>query len=361
MLSPPVPIVSSPPGLSFWHYSVTFLISLIVVLISTPIVRSIALKYGYVDIPSARKVHQRPIARLGGISICIGTLAALLVLWLVKLLNGLPPEALTGVLTIILGGLGFFLIGVADDLLGLSPIARLCLQSSIAGLTWAAGVRIEFTALPGLGLVQLDWLSLPLTILWFVGVVNAVNWIDGLDGLASGVSGIAAAISFVICLYTGQPAAAMVTVALLGSLLGFLVYNFNPAQIFMGDGGSYFIGFVLAGVGVIGLVKSATATAILLPLLVLAVPLLDMSVVIFSRLYKGASPFVADKQHLHHRLLRTGLSHRCTVLVIYALALWGGSLAILCVGIPSSPVVLSSATGLLGCMTWRALQSLRQS
>jgi UDP-N-acetylmuramyl pentapeptide phosphotransferase/UDP-N-acetylglucosamine-1-phosphate transferase len=345
----------------FWYYSVTFLIALAVVLLSTPGVRAVALKYGYVDLPSARKVHQQPIARLGGISICIGTLAALIILWLLVWFDWFPANTLTDILAVVLGSIGFFLIGLVDDLYGLSPIIRLFLQSAIAGLTWIAGVQIEFTALPGLGLVQLNWLSLPLTILWLVGVVNAINWIDGLDGLASGVAGIAAAVSFVICLYTGQFAAAMVMVALLGSLLGFLVYNFNPAQIFMGDGGSYFIGFLLAGMGVVGLVKSATATAILLPLLVLAVPLLDMSVVILSRLCKGNSPFIADKRHLHHRLLRTGLSHRHTVLMIYTLSLWGGSLAILFVGIPSSPVILSSATGLLGCMTWRALRSLRQN
>lgn len=348
-------------GLLLGYYLVAFLLALVVVLISTPVVRALALKQGYIDAPSARKVHQKPIARLGGVAICTGTLVALLGAWLAGVLNWLPPQTISGLISVVLGSFAFFLIGLADDLLSLPAITRLVLQSAVASAVWYAGVQIEFLTIPGFGLVHLGWLSLPITIIWLTGVVNAINWIDGLDGLASGVAGIAAATSFLICLHTGQPTSALLVVALLGSLLGFLFYNFNPAQIFMGDGGSYFIGFLLAGVGIIGLVKGATATAIFLPFLVLAVPLLDMSVVIFSRLSRGNSPFIADKRHLHHRLLQAGLSHRLAVLVIYALAFWVGSLAIWFVGIPTSPMIFGSATGLLGCVTWRAWLFARQS
>ena len=343
------------------YYLLAFFVALAVVLVSTPIVRAFALNYGYLDAPSARKVHQQPVARLGGVSICIGTLTAIFGVWLAGVFHLLPPQTLSGLISIILGSFAFFLIGLADDLFGLPAIMRLLIQSAVASGVWLSGVQIEFLTVPGWGLVQLGWLSLPITVIWLTGVVNAINWIDGLDGLASGVAGIAAAASFLICLYTQQFAAALLVVALLGSLLGFLYYNFNPAQIFMGDGGSYFIGFLLAGVGIIGLVKGATATAIFLPFLVLAVPLLDMSIVIFSRLSRGSSPFVADKRHLHHRLLRAGLSHRLAVLLIYALALWICSLAIWCVGIPTSPVIVGSATGLLGCIGWRAWLFTQQS
>ena len=259
-----------------------------------------------------------------------------------------------------LGSICFFLIGLVDDLVGLSPITRLILQSGVASMVWFVGVRIEFMPLPGLGAMQLGWLSLPFTIIWLTGVVNAINWIDGLDGLASGVSGIAAIILFIICLYTGHPFAALFVLALSGSLLGFLFYNFNPAQIFMGDGGSYFIGFLLAGVAVVGLFQDPSASAIPIPFLVLAVPIIDMSAVIIARVSAGSSPFKADRRHLHHRLLKAGLSHRFTVLVIYTLALWSGSLATVMMGITNSYVLFASTTSLLGLMTWKIF-SLRQT
>ncbi|MGF1536643.1 MAG: MraY family glycosyltransferase, partial [Elainellaceae cyanobacterium] len=173
------------------------------------------------------------------------------------------------------------------------------------------------------------------------------------DGLAAGVSGIAAVIMLIVSLFMSQPAAALVVAALAGGTLGFLRYNFNPAQIFMGDGGAYYIGFTLAGVGVIGLIKSLTTVAVLLPFLILAVPILDMSAVIIDRLRRGKSPFAADNRHLHHRLLNAGLSHRLTVLFIYSLTLWVGSLALAIAKIPSGPVYATAATALLIYTCWK--------
>lgn len=340
-------------------YLSAFAIAVLAVIWSVPVVKAIAFRYKQFDLPTARKVHQYPIVRLGGISICGGTLVALVIAYGLGGFDGLPAVMVSRIGWVMLGSFCFFLIGLADDLITLSPVTRLVMQATIAGLIWAAGVRIEFFTVPGVGLVQLGWLSLPLTTVWLTGVVNAINWIDGLDGLASGVCCIAAAVVFTVCLFTGQPAAAMVMVALAGSLLGFLYYNFNPAQIFMGDGGSYFIGFTIAGVSVVGLVKSAAITAIALPLLILAVPILDMSAVILARLCSGSSPFKADRRHLHHRLLQLGLSHRLTVLFIYALTLWAGSLAIAVAGIPNSLMLIASATGLLGCTSWRAWLSIK--
>lgn len=345
---PPSPFLFN--GSLSWYHLIALLIAFSVVTICTPIVRTIALRFGKVDLPSARKVHQQPIPRLGGISICTGTLGALLITCMLGALDIFPHQAIPGIVGVGLGSICFFLIGLVDDLIGLSPITRLLWQFGVASLVWLIGVRIDFLMLPGLGLTQLGWISLPLTVIWLTGVVNAINWIDGLDGLASGVSSIAAIVLLIICLHAGQTAAALILVALSGSLLGFLFYNFNPAQIFMGDGGSYFIGFLLAGVGVIGPVKSATATSILIPFLVLGVPILDMSAVIITRLWAGSSPFKADRRHLHHRLLKAGLPHRLSVLLIYTFALWFGSLAIAFVGIANSPVIVGSATGLLGYM-----------
>ncbi len=212
-----------------------------------------------------------------------------------------------------------------------------------------------------MGLVNLGWLSLPVTVTWLVGMANAINFIDGLDGLAAGVSGIAAVVMLVVSLFMDQPAAALVAAALAGGALGFLRYNFNPAQIFMGDGGAYFMGFTLAGIGVIGLVKSVTTVAVLLPYLILAVPIVDTSAVVFNRLRSGKSPFAADKLHLHHRLLQAGLSQRTIVLFIYAMTLWVGSLAMAFSDIPGGGAYALGATLLMSYASWQVWWRIHKS
>ncbi len=348
----------------FYHL-LAFIISATVVLILTPIVRKAGLASGRVDLPGDRKVHSQPMVRLGGVSIFFGVLIALLIIWASGGFigtDGLPlkPEAEYAVWGVTMGGLAFFLIGLIDDLFGLSAISRLIVQAAVASVAWKVGVSINFLTLPMIGITTLpDWVSLLVTIFWLVGMANAINWIDGLDGLAAGVSGIAAVLMLVVSLYMGQPAAALIAAALAGGAIAFLKYNFNPAQIFMGDGGAYFIGFTLAGVGVIGLVKSVTTVAVLLPSLILAVPILDMSTVILLRLRRGLSPFVADKRHLHHRLLNAGFSHRFTVLFIYALALWVGSLAVAFSGLRAGVPFVFASTALLSYTGWRALHHAR--
>ncbi|WP_341524618.1 MraY family glycosyltransferase [Nostoc sp. UHCC 0302] len=343
------------------YHLIAFLVAAVVVLWTTPDVKNIGIKSGRVDQPGDRKVHQHPMVRLGGVSIFAGTIISLIIVWRLGGFANLPTEKEWQILGVTLGGLGFFLIGLADDLLNLSPLARLLMQVIVAVGAWKAGVSIDFISIPTIGIVDLDWLSLPITVVWLVGMVNAINWIDGLDGLAAGVSGIAAVVMLVVSLFMRQPAAALIAAALAGAALGFLRYNFNPAQIFMGDGGSYFMGFTLAAVGVIGLVKIPAFTAVLLPYLILAVPIVDMSVVILARLCRGKLPWAADKRHLHHRLLNAGLSHRLTVLFIYSLTLWVGSLALAIAGIPSGITYACGATSLLSYATWRVWKLSRQS
>ena len=341
------------------YHLIAFLVSALVVLASTPAIKQIALKSGWVDLPNERKVHQHPMVRLGGISIYAGTLIALLIVWwsggfLDASGQILAPKAEYEIWGVTIGGLAFVLIGLADDLFSLSAIARLLLQALVATWAWHVGVQIEFLSIPFAGLVELPiWLILPITLFWLVGMANAINWIDGVDGLAAGVSGIAAVVMLVASLFMHQPAAALVAAALAGGALGFLRYNFNPAQIFMGDGGAYFLGFTLAGIGAIGLIKGVTAVAVVLPYLILAVPILDMSTVILSRLFRGHSPFVADNRHLHHRLLQAGISQRLTVLFIYSLTLWVGSLALAIADIPSGVGYALGATGLLSYVSWK--------
>jgi len=327
----------------------------IVVLLSIPFINRIARRWNQVDHPSHRKVHQRPMVRLGGIAIALGTFIGFCTsLWSQSIPFTELPTPLWG---IIAGGASFFIIGLTDDLISLSAFHRLWMQSAIALMVWALDIRIDFISIPNVGIIQLDWLSLPITILWLTGVVNAINWIDGLDGLAAGVSSITATVMLIISLQTGQPFMVMMLLPLIGSLVGFLYYNFNPATIFMGDGGSYLIGFLLASVSIIGLTKTATATAIALPMLVLAVPLADMSAVIVVRLWHGQSPFKADRRHLHHRLLSIGIPHRMTVLLIYALTAWASSFALMLVSPLTGSIAVAIATCCLLPLTWHAYQN----
>jgi UDP-GlcNAc:undecaprenyl-phosphate/decaprenyl-phosphate GlcNAc-1-phosphate transferase len=351
--------------LSPWYPLLTFSLATSVVLFTTPWVRKLALRLGFVDRPNARKVHQRPMVRLGGVAMFIGFVLALLVTWWMGGFTGLHNKDLE-LWGVALGAIYYFAIGLLDDLFNLSPFTRLVAQIIVAIGAWHMGVQINFLStlgvvdLPG-GLANLSEIfSLVLTVIWLVGITNAINWIDGLDGLAAGVSGIASLVMMVTCLAMNQPGAALLAAGLAGSCLGFLRYNFNPAQIFMGDGGSYFIGFTLAGVGVIGLVKGVATVAILLPL-ILAVPIVDMSAVILDRVRSGKSPFIADNRHLHHRLLQAGLSHRRTVLFIYALTLWVGSLALAFSGMPSGFAYAAITTAVLSFVSWRVWQISRQA
>ncbi|MEO1390555.1 MAG: MraY family glycosyltransferase [Cyanobacteria bacterium J06634_6] len=325
----------------------------------TPVVRIKTLQCGKTDLPSGRKVHQMPMARTGGIAICVATvLSSSLAFCLLSSLNDLSAKGTASFWILILGSSTFFCVGLADDLITLSPLLRLLLQGAIACAMWMIGLRIETLSLPVADTVELGWLSLPVTTVWIVGVINAINWTDGLDGLAAGTGVMAAVASFAICLSAGQFSLAIVCLALLGSLSGFLFFNFNPAQIFMGDGGSYFIGAVLASVSIAGFSHQTMTVPALLPLLILAVPLLDMLCVIVTRIYRGVSPFSADNRHLHHRLMQAGLSHRLTVLSIYALACWSGSVAVVMAGIPGCFLTVTSATGVLCFMGCKARYAL---
>jgi UDP-GlcNAc:undecaprenyl-phosphate/decaprenyl-phosphate GlcNAc-1-phosphate transferase len=341
---------------------VAFLVAAIVVLWCTPIVKKIGLKSGYVDLPNPRKVHQRPMVRLGGIAIFFGNICAWLVLWISGRFSGLPLPFKYELLGVTIGALCFFLIGLLDDLFTLSPILRLVLQISVAVMAWKFGVSIDFFTIPFYGLIKFHWmLSLGVTVFWLVGIANAMNFMDGLDGLAAGIAGIAAVIMLMVCLSVNQPIAALLAAALAGGALGFLRYNFNPAQIFMGDGGAYFMGFTVAGVGIIGLVKSVTAVAVALPFLILAVPIIDTSTVVVDRLLRGKSPFAADKRHLHHRLLQAGLSQRSIVLFIYSLAFWVGSLAIAVSDMPGAKAYALGASFLLIYSSWQVWRRIREN
>ncbi len=333
-----------------------FTISALVVWLSTPIVRKLGLIAGLTDKPNDRKMHTTPVVRLGGVSIFLGTLCALLLVWWGGWFGVLTPAKEYEVWGVTIGGVAFFLLGLADDIFQLPALFRLFMQLLISAIAWWVGVRIEFISIPLIGIVKFGWFSLPITMVWLSGMVNAINWIDGLDGLAAGVTTIASAVLLVTSLFMDQPAAALIAAALSGGCLGFLRYNFKPfssAEIFMGDGGAYYLGFTLAGVSVIGLVKTAAVAAVILPYLILAVPILDGVMVIFQRIQKGEPVMSPGKHHLHHRLIRAGISKRDTVLFIYALTIWAGSLALAISGMPAGGTYAAISTLLLVYAIWK--------
>jgi UDP-N-acetylmuramyl pentapeptide phosphotransferase/UDP-N-acetylglucosamine-1-phosphate transferase len=319
-----------------------------------PLVRAMGLRWGLIDQPDARKQHTAPMVRLGGVGIVAGFVMALLLIWGMGGFVALPPLQDAQIWTTLAGSLCFFVIGLADDLFALPPLPRLAGQLLVAMAVWSQGVRIGAIDLPfnpfggAPGAIELsDGLSLLTTVIWLVGITNAINWLDGLDGLAAGVSGIAAVGLLSVSYSLNQPAPGLLAAALAGSCLGFLRHNFNPARIFMGDGGSYFLGFALAAISIVGPAKGLTSVSLLLPLLILSLPLADMSAVIMGRLSQGRSPFYPDRRHLHHRLLRAGFSHRRTVVLIYAFTQWLAALALVLVNAELRFLWLALATAVL--------------
>lgn len=296
---------------------ISFLIAAVVALLATPVVRRLAIMTGFLAMPSPRGVHQRPVPQLGGLAIFLGFAAVLV--W--RFGTADPTTR-----SVLIGGAAILALGVIDDKIRLRPLVKLLGQVAVAALTVAMGVRVEWISNPfGPELVALDVWSYPLTMAWIVAVVNVMNLIDGLDGLAAGVASIAAITLMLTALHTGLPELSIVlSAALAGSALGFLPYNFNPAKIFMGDAGSMFLGFGLAVVSVEGLLKTTTVVALGIPVLALGLPIADTFLAIVRRLQSGRSIAEADRQHLHHRLLDMGLSHRDAVIVLYIISGWLG-------------------------------------
>ena len=343
----------------------TFLVAGLLTALVVPVVRRAGLHWGLVDAPDPRKQHTAPMVRLGGIGIVAGFSLALTLTWLAGGFAELPPDKDRLIWTTLAGSLSYFVIGLADDLFALPPLPRLLGQMVVAMAVWDQGVRIGTIDLPlaafgNATLTLPPLLSLLATLVWLVGITNAINWLDGLDGLAAGVSGIAAIGLLSVSFSLSQPAAGLLAAALAGACLGFLRHNFNPARIFMGDGGSYFLGFALAAISIVGPAKGLTSVSLLLPLLILSLPLADMSAVIMGRLREGRSPFYPDRRHLHHRLLRSGLSHRRTVVLIYAFTQWLASLALVLANAENRFLWLALATAVLVAVVVVSRRAMQQ-
>lgn len=310
---------------------VPFLIAMACSLFVTPLVARFARKIGLVDLPSRRKVHLRPIPRVGGIAIFLAFVLACGSVLFYQTFLGHPTLATLQIVGLFGGGALIFGLGLLDDLRGLSPGVKLAVQAGVGLVAYLCGIGIHSIQLPGLSVVQLGVLSLPVTLFWFVLVVNAFNLIDGLDGLAAGTTVFSSIVLIVLGLLRGGVIACAGLAALAGASLGFLRYNFNPATIFMGDCGSYFIGFILASLSILGSIKTQASATILIPIIALGLPLMEAVWSGIRRFLLGQKLLRPDSNHLHHRLLKLGFTQRTAVLVLYGFTVTLGLAALVLV------------------------------
>ena len=298
-------------------YSLLFLgfASFVLSLFLTPFLRDLALRFGFVDEPDGhRKIHQTPIPRVGGVAILIAAIGSYALLLIVRLSAGnIVRAGLPFALKLLPAVIIIFIVGLIDDIVGISAWKKLIAQVGVALIAWSVGIRLESIGGHPFHIA----VSLILTILWIVACTNAVNLIDGVDGLAAGVGLFAAFTTLIAGLLHQNIDLVFATAPLAGALLGFLRYNFNPASIFLGDCGSLTIGFLLGCYGIAWSEKSTTLLGMTAPLLALSVPLLDSGIAIARRFLRQQPIFSADRSHIHHKLLSRGLTPRRVVLVLY--------------------------------------------
>jgi len=298
---------------------IVFLIAGLSSFLLTYPLKKLAFTFNVVDLPNARKIHKHQTARLGGLAIFISFTLSLLYL----------RPVYEHMLEIILGAVVIVVTGLLDDRFTLRPVVKLSGQLIASSFLISSGLIIERITLPIVGVVDLGFASVLITVLWVVGITNAINLIDGLDGLATGVTTIAFISMFIMALIDGQIVATYLCVILIGANLGFLYHNFYPASIYMGDTGSNFLGYMIAVVSMLGLFKNITLFSFIIPVIVLAVPIFDMLFAILRRLYHQEGIMMPDRKHIHYQLLDAGYSHQRTVLIIYTFSALFGCLAIL--------------------------------
>jgi len=296
------------------------IVALAVSLLTTPLAIRFAKKIGAVDLPNARKVHKEAIPRMGGIAIYLGFIFGAAALGFIDA----KVVYLLVAASVIMG------MGVIDDIKGLDPKTKLIIEVVAALILIKGGFYVKFITNPfDGGVISLGILSIPVSVLWLVGICNAVNLVDGLDGLSAGISAIAALTIAIVCYAQGEIVASALAAVLAASAFGFLRYNFHPARTFMGDCGSLFLGFMLGALSIMGLSKGATTVSIFIPFLIMGIPIFDTFFAIIRRVFMHKPVFEADKGHLHHRLLAMGFSHRQAVLAMYGISLFLGASAVL--------------------------------
>ncbi len=281
----------------------------------TPVARKLAIKVGAIDVPKDnRRVHKKPTPRMGGLSIYLSFIIVMFIF------SDIELRKLVGIL---LGSTMLVIMGMIDDVKPLGAKLKLVLQIIAALILIYFGFKIEFLTnfFDKTGYIFLSKFSIPITVIWIVGVTNTINLVDGLDGLATGISTFAAITFAYVSYLSGNIPITIISIILVGASLGFLPYNFNPASIFMGDTGAYFLGFVLAAISVEGTLKGTTAIAVFIPVLALGLPIFDTAFAIIRRFINKKPIFQADKGHFHHRLLHIGMNQRKAVLMIYFISI----------------------------------------
>jgi UDP-GlcNAc:undecaprenyl-phosphate GlcNAc-1-phosphate transferase len=315
-------------------YAAAFVIATIVALSVTPFVKRLALKLGMLDLVDDRRMHADPKPRIGGLAVYLGFAVALFA----TVGLGLTGPALFSdphdghqyvlvfrrFLGLFFGGTLILLVGMWDDVMTMRPRNKFIAQIAVASISMLYGFRVDGIQLP----FAPDWTDFPLaaeipiTLFWYLGMMNAINFLDGLDGLLAGVTAISGFFLFIIAVIHGHTLAALLLCALIGGAVGFLPYNFNPSKIILGDTGSLFIGYILATVSIIVTAKGAVLVSLAVPLLVLALPVLDTAAAIVRRAASGKSIAEADRGHFHHLLVfRFGLNVRQAVILIYAVSI----------------------------------------
>ena len=330
---------------------ISFVYSFIITTFFTPLTRLIGIKNKLYDIPNKRKQHYIPKVRIGGIAIFFGFILSIISFQILNNFYFLDINFIQRFsLPLIFLSL-FFCLGLIDDIRPLPASFRLVIQIVLSSLVWESGLRIDELNISWLNLDNISFsipylLSYLFTVTWIVGITNAINWLDGLDGLASGLSSISFLGFLAVSLYSNNYGVAIINAILLGSSLGFLKINFFPSKIMMGDGGSYFLGSSLAIVGILSSTNSDGLLSLHIPLIILFLPISDMTKVIFSRIISGGSPFKADRRHIHHNMLSFGLSEKRAVIILYGISQW---FTVLCLSLLTNKKVLiiSISTSLL--------------
>jgi len=336
-----------------------FAFSLLVSFVATRQVRDLATRRGWVSAPrDGRHVHRSPLPRLGGVAIFLAFSVSMSV-WLglslvfPRLIAGLAPATL---LRIYVPACLIFCLGIYDDLRGAGPYLKFAVQAVAAAMLFVGGMRVLDLPLI-FGAYSMPWfVGLPLTVLWVVAVTNAFNLIDGLDGLAAGSALFSTMVFFVCTLVNHSSLEALMSITLAGAILGFLRFNFNPATIFLGDSGSLFIGFMLSALALAGAQKAPTFVAVAIPVVSFGLPILETLISVLRRLISGRPILTADREHIHHKLLQMGFSHRQVVIVLYAVSAIFAMLSLFLLWPTGSTVGLVLAV--VGTGIWLGVQHL---
>jgi UDP-GlcNAc:undecaprenyl-phosphate/decaprenyl-phosphate GlcNAc-1-phosphate transferase len=344
--------------LPFHNYLIPFLTSFILSLISTRSVRDCAIKYGRVDAPtSSRHVHTHPVPRFGGVAIFLAFAVPLgMSLVMPPLMRNPLGVSIRTTLAILGPALIVFSLGLYDDLHQLGANWKFGIQALAAMLLYVSGVGVHRIGFISHGQPLPMSIGFPLTVLWVLLITNAFNLIDGLDGLAAGSATFSTIIIFAISLLRDNPLVSLLSIALAGAILGFLRYNLYPATIFLGDSGSLFIGFMLSALALAGSQKATTMVAVAIPVVSFGLPILDVTLSVIRRLLSGKPVFIGDYDHIHHKLLKRGLSHRDAVLVLYAVSAGFGLLSLVLL---HGDAMIALVLSLIGLGVWLGVQQLQ--